>query len=205
MELDLLSLPWATLLTLASGYAAYFIANIGIRGHHKSIDVAFSVLVFGFFSYGFYYALREVEKKEILEASALTFLFALVLGALWQVFFRPLLGSVLRFFNVSFNDDLPSAWVGLLAARKASGRQLTVRLTDGTWLKCDDLQKFEDAPNGPCVLGTSGDLLMYVTHQQNADKDEFEDCHDVVKAEWGYEITYVPANQIARVDFRRVN
>jgi len=45
----LVNLPWATLLTLASGYAAYYVANVGVRDHHKPVDVTFSTLVFGCF------------------------------------------------------------------------------------------------------------------------------------------------------------
>jgi hypothetical protein len=70
-------------------------------------------------------------------------------------------------------------------------------------LKCEDLARFKNKPNGPCVFGASGDLLMYVTHQQNADKDEFDECPAVEDGEWGAEITYVPKEQISRVYFRR--
>src|SRR5687768_16440560 len=46
----ILNWPWATLVTLACGYIGYFIAHVGVRDHHKQIDVAFSTLVFGFVS-----------------------------------------------------------------------------------------------------------------------------------------------------------
>lgn len=42
---DLLNLPWATLVTLASGYIGYFIANVGVNEHHKTRDVTFTMLV----------------------------------------------------------------------------------------------------------------------------------------------------------------
>jgi hypothetical protein len=36
--LKLINLPWAALLILASGYAAYYVANVGIRDYHKTIQ-----------------------------------------------------------------------------------------------------------------------------------------------------------------------
>ena len=57
---DLITLPWVTILTLASGYAGYYVANVGIREHHKPIDVIFSTLVFGFISAFAYNVCRVV-------------------------------------------------------------------------------------------------------------------------------------------------
>lgn len=46
-DVSLLNLPWATLVTLTSGYIGYFIANVGLKDHHKPIEVTFSSLIFG--------------------------------------------------------------------------------------------------------------------------------------------------------------
>ena len=53
------------------------------------------------------------------------------------------------------------------------------------------------------VLGGKGDLLMYVTHFQGKDANEFEECSDTVTEYWGAEITYIPASEIVRLDYRR--
>ncbi|STF36571.1 Uncharacterised protein [Escherichia coli] len=45
-DVSLLNLPWATLVTLTSGYIGYFIANVGLKDHHKPIEVTFSSLIF---------------------------------------------------------------------------------------------------------------------------------------------------------------
>lgn len=198
-----MNLPWVTLLTLASGYAGYYVAHVGIREHHKNIDIAFSTLVFGFVSAFFYETATRVWAWEILSASAASFVVSLVVGAFWRKWLRNLMQAVLRITSVSHSDDLPNAWVALFTKTNFKSLQLSVKLKDGTWLKCDDLNKFEKRPNGPCVFGGAGDLLMYVTHQQNADQDEFWDCIDVLSDNWGDEITYVPKDQIARVDIRR--
>src|SRR5438105_3732474 len=110
MKPELLNLPWATLLTLACGYTGYYIANVGIREHHKAIDVTFSTLVFGFFSAFLYAALRRYSSIDILSASATTFVFAIALGGVWSRYGRASLKSLLRWSRISYSDDLPSAW-----------------------------------------------------------------------------------------------
>ncbi|MCZ5725913.1 hypothetical protein O5282_26815 [Escherichia coli] len=40
-DASLLNLPWATLVTLTSGYIGHFIANVGLKNHHKPIEVTF--------------------------------------------------------------------------------------------------------------------------------------------------------------------
>lgn len=205
---ELLNLPWETLLTLACGYAGYYVANVGVREHHKAIDVTFSTILFGFFSAFLYASLRRNDAVSILPASAVVFVFALLLGGLWSRFGRSMLKASLRKSDVTLSDDLPSAWFAIFEARNRRKRipaatQLSIKLKDGSWLKCDNLDRFANYPNGPCVFGGKGDLLMYVTHFQRADADDFEECLDVDAAVWGAEITYIPAAEIARLDLRR--
>ncbi|WP_027146044.1 DUF6338 family protein [Mesorhizobium sp. WSM3626] len=202
MDPSLFKLPWEALLTLASGYAAYFVANVGVREHHKSIDIALSTLVFGFFGAFSYEVLRRFIVSDILASSILSFLLASLLGGLWNRYGRGLLTLVLRSSNVSHSDDLPSAWLALFTRTETFAKQISVKLKDGTWLKCDDAARFGKKPNGPFVLGGSGDLLMFVTHQQDPG-GEFYECPDVESGEWGPEITYIPKEQIARIDIRR--
>src|ERR1700754_4140002 len=94
MKPELLNLPWATLLTLACGYTGYYIANVGIRDHHKAIDVTFSTLVFGFFSAFLYSVLRRYTSIDILSVSAATFVFAIALGGIWSLYGRATLNSL---------------------------------------------------------------------------------------------------------------
>jgi hypothetical protein len=200
--ISFVNLPWATLLTLASGYAAYYVANVGVREHHKPVDVTFSTLVFGFFAAFAYELLRIELLASVLVASAMAFLWAILLGGLWSRFGREFLTRALRLSDVSFSDDLPSAWLAIFKQR-AYATQLSVKLKDGSWVKCEDLGRFADKLNGPCVLGMKGDLLMYITHVQAPSEDGFEECPGVTDDVWGDEITYIPADQIARIDYRR--
>jgi hypothetical protein len=198
----LLELQWPTLLLLASGYAAYCVANVGVREHHKATDVAFSTLLFAFISASSYYACLWYFELSLVWSSAATFLFAILAGAFWSLFGRRYFEKLLRKSRVSHADDLPSAWMAIFG-QKIPMTQLSVQIKDGSWLMCDDLAKFANSPNGPCVLGAKGDILMYVTDKQSDIGVAFFPTADPVDPDWGHEITYIPADQIIRVDLRR--
>lgn len=200
----LLNLPWTTLLVLACGYAAYYVANIGMRDHHKPIDIAFSTLVFGFFSMFAYHGLMWIVSPPVYIASFAAFVSAVILGAMWAFWGRKMLIWLLRSTNVSHSDSLPNAWKAIFSETNYSIRQLSVQLTDGSWLHCDDLRKFANEPNGPCVLGDAGDLIMFVTHSSAAGDDQFVASEGKVDAYWGTEATYIPKERVARVNLRRV-
>src|ERR1700693_3496856 len=143
---DLMTLPWATLLTLASGYAGYYVANVGIRDHHKPIDVIFSTVVFGFISAFAYNVCRVFFEISLVWSSGIAFVFAMLVGASWSLIGRRYFEGLLRKSRISHSDDLPSAWIALFGA-KIAATQLSVKLKDGSWLMCDDLAKFASSPN----------------------------------------------------------
>lgn len=196
-------LPWVTLLTLASGYAGYFISSVGLKTHHKNMDVAFSVLVFGLIAASIYNIMSDIVGISIPFSSFASFLATVICGALWNRIGRRLLYFALRKTDISYNDETPSAWAALLSAQNGGVRQLYVKLQDGTWLGCNNLEDFMREPNGACILGSDGDILMYVTHTKSTEETFFSECPDV-KNEWGSEITYIPKSQIARVEIRRM-
>lgn len=215
MDWDVISLPWATLVTLASGYAGYYVANVGLREHHKTIDITFSTLVFGFFAtlayvlilwVGSFHWVASIVSAVLAPIAA--FSVALGLGVWWSKKGRRLLELKLRNGDVSHTNELPSAWLTMFSVTDVTARQLHVKLNDGTWLQCDDMRKFGEAPNGPCVFGASGDVLMYVTHRKEPkseaeQKPEWKSVATAFDDEWGYQATYIPASHIARVDYRR--
>lgn len=202
MNHELLNLPWATLLTLASGYAGYYIAHHGLRDHHRAIDVTFSTLVFGFIS-AFPYQILMRSGYDILSSSISAFIITMLVGGAWRKIGSPALSRLLHASRISHADDLPSAWTALFGQTQLNAVTLCVKLKDGTWLMCHDLREFQGRPNGPCVLGAAGDILLYVTHKQPPGAEGFSACNDVTSPEWGDEITYIPAAEVTQIDFRR--
>lgn len=200
MDWKFFEISWELLLTVSCGYAGYFVANVGARDHHKTVDITFSTLVYGFFGTAAYLCILALNLPMWL-ATIFAFLGAMISAGIWAAKLRSLFTKLLRKAGVSHSDDLPSALSSMFSDRTSHATQLSVRLTNGVWLMCNDLALFKDAPNGPCVIGASGDILMYVTHHRDSDGD-YEPC-DVNMADWGMELTYIPASQITRIDLRK--
>lgn len=208
MSPDLLELPWATLLALASGYAGYWVASTGLRQHHRQIDVLFMVTVYAAVATGVratllaHFSALELDRFNAeAVASAAAFLASLVIGALWRRFADNWVHAGMRRLGLSYVDDMPSAWVSLSARTDFELTQLTVDLRSGDRLHCNDTPRFRQAPF-PLTLGSNGDVLMYVTHERRGADGEVEQVLDVHHPDWGFEITYIPAAEISRVMLR---
>lgn len=200
---ELLNLPWLTLLTLACGYMAYFIANFGDREHHKTIDVIFSVFVFGFLSASAYRWLQPQSTMGETGATIGALLVAAISGAIWSWIGRDWLGLAVRKTNISHSNDLTTIHAEIARQKgKVNTTQLHVWLIDGGTLSCNDLSAFKNEPNGPFVLGSNGDLLIYVTTRWDKDGLEIDQTKNV-KNNWGSLATIVPKEQISRIELRR--
>jgi hypothetical protein len=137
--------------------------------------------------------------------SLISFVAALIGGLAWRYIGIGLLHRGLRHVDISWADDMPTAWATISSANSQHKlTQLSVLLDDGTWLNCSPVGKFNDAPFGPCVLGQSGDLALYVT-------EEIEPCgksrpQTTVKHETlGSRLTYIPTANIKRIVMRHVD
>lgn len=202
-----LSAPWTTILTLAAGYAGYFIAHVGNREHHKAVDQAFRVIFYGFWGMFAYVSLRTYLGFGVLLASALSILAASLLGAAWRKWGKKRFTKALRGGRVSMSDDLPTAWAALAEVGEGVDVwQLKVSLEDGTMLFCENLSDFSDEPNGACVLGGGGDVLMHVTRVGKLDADgnrKWTTVKNVRDPNFGTAITYLPKDRVARIELRR--
>ena len=204
--LTLTSAPWTTVLTFASGYAGYFIAHLGLRDHHQAMDQVFRVLLYGFWGLFAYVALRTYCGFDILSASAVGFAVSSALGGGWRMWGEKRFTKFLHDNNISHSDDLRSAWLAIPnVSRGLAMTEFGVVLTDGTSLLCNDLWRFRDQPNGPCVLGNNGDVLIYVTHigRRNAAGNMDYSAKEDVMGTDGAKMTYIPRDQIARITMRR--
>jgi hypothetical protein len=198
MNEKLLTLPFELQLALGSGYLAYALAYIGIRGHHQTADTVFRTFAFGLIAWAVL-AIVPVERPWLRVAGAV--LSAIVAGALWRALGIEMVRKAMRATNYSWADEAPSAWATLYANHARSGvTQVSVLHEDGTWLNCDLCHDFETAPHGPFVLGPNGDIALYVTDEE---KDGvIHRCDTVRDDEYGDRLTYVPAAKIKRIALR---
>jgi hypothetical protein len=205
MEPTLLNLPWSLQVALAGGYAAYFTATTGNRAHHRPIDIAFSTLVFSLFA-GMIYGLIIRNQNQYLAGSqyfagAIAFVGSVLVGGIWRKWGAPGYRWLLRTFRVTLSDDTPAALVSLMNDTKHDLTQIAVKLDDGTQLRCEDTSQFAHLPFGPCQLGPSGDIALYLTHADEPDGTEKvqEHVHD---PDYGSRLVYIPAARVKEVAVR---
>lgn len=202
IDASLLTLPWATLVTLASGYTGYFIANVGLREQHTPTDVTFSTLIFGLCAAMAYQAAIWGGLNAYFAAfPAMGYAFAC--GAYWRRYGRQWMYRFLRRHDISWSDGTRSAWQRMYDQRGYYISEAHVYLKDGTVLLSELPGSFEGQPCGSFVLGNDRDVLMYVTHEKRPGSEEWTRRPDVIHSTWGARSTWLPAEQIARVDIRR--
>ncbi|HAT1685373.1 TPA: hypothetical protein I8Y21_006231 [Klebsiella oxytoca] len=203
IDASLINLPWATLVTLASGYIGYFIANVGLKDHHKPIDITFSTLIFGLFAAMVYQAFIWIGWGEYL-AALLAVLYAFANGAWWRKYGRKLMYKFLRDHDISWSDSTSSAWQQMFGQIDFRTTELVVFLKNGAALASRDMGRFEGLANGPFTLGNQGDVILYVTDRLSVKTGKWKKDENVIYNPDGALATYVPADQIARLEIRRI-
>lgn len=194
---ELLTLPFAIQIALGTGYLAYLIAYAGIRQHHTATDAVFRSIAFGLAaSWIIYFAPSQWWSTVIAIASPL------LLAVLWRWRGMAWSKGLLRKYEVNWTDDIPTAWLSIVAEDTQSRpSQIAIDLDNGRTLVCEDTRRFVDAPHGPCKFGLDGSLAIYVTAEMRANGEWFEHANirDPID---GDRMTFVPATAIRRVEIR---
>ena len=189
--------PWQIQVALGSGYAAYMAAYTGIRAHHQGVDVTFRAIAFGLIAT---VVLMLVPIDRPVTAIVAAFGATLGAGLCWRRFGMHCWERSLRGGDISWGDDTPSAWVRMISDQRHYVSQISVLTKDDRWLRCDDTERFRDAPLGPCVLGTNGDIILYLTHVKDAEGTREVQVLDEYH---GARSTYIPVDEIRQVNIRR--
>ena len=138
----------------------------------------------------------------------MAFILSIAIAAFWRSIGGPALTWFLRKLRVTWADDTPSAWARLQENRSIRVSQIAVWLNDGSRLICKDASLFTGLPYAPYVLGTNGDVLLYVTHVRPAraagesEKPALKPQVTTLDGTRGARVTYVPSSEIARVTIR---
>lgn len=194
---EILSLSLTVQVALGGGYIAYLIAYAGIRQHHSTTDIVFRTLAFGLIASAVAVWTTFIDPVRLPVAVAA----AAVAGAFWRWRGSKWSAAALRHLDVSWTDDIPTAWLSITAVRTdCKVSQIAVDLTDGRTLLCDDTRLFQDAPFKTGQFGLTGDVAMYVTAELRQDGTWLE--RDEVRNHDGDLLTYIPAASIKRVEIR---
>jgi len=189
---------WQLQVALASGYTAYMVAYTGVRSHHRGIDTSFRALAFGLVATA---VLLVLPADRPLIAITVAFGATVIVGALWRRFGMQLWTRLLRWCDLTWGDDTPNAWSRMISEQDHFVTQIIVHTKDGRRLRCMDTRPFQKLPLGPAVLGTNGDIVIYVTHVLDSEGDRA--MKYTVDDEYGAMATYIPAAEIRQVMIRR--
>lgn len=207
---SLLELPYETLALLASGYLAYRIAYVGKDAAHSPVDVVFLTVVFAFVAKQTtvwvdlsVWSTHQTPGGFL--ASLAGMVSALIAAAVWRRFLQEFVYSALRRAKVSGHDGQPNVWRSMMTRTLKPPVRLVVVLKSGSSLMCNQLAVFTDAPMGPCLFGQDGSVAMYVTHSHKPAEQDWEEheAFDPARPDWGYEMSFIPAAEIARIDLTR--
>jgi hypothetical protein len=190
---------WQLQVAIGSGYTAYMIAYTGIRHHHQTIDTTFRTIAFGLVATAVILSMPSSGKVLVI---AVAFGSTVAAGIIWRTIGMAIWGAALRLLDISWADDTPSAWAKLGASQRYHITQISVLTSEGVRLRCNDASLCGELPLGPCVLGTNGDILMYVTHTKKPGEQELESA-GMNDPHHGAKLTYLPASSIKRLDVRQ--
>ena len=218
MNSDIWALPFEVQFILASGYAAYFFSYVGIREHHKTVEIVFIVFVYGLITKLCFGAAQAILTNLFYENSLLGYLFnkgttiafsatfafvvTVFAGYLWRRFGRDYARSLLRKSDYSWSDDDPTSWRTITSSTDFWFTQASVQLNDGTWLECKNAKEFVGEPHGPMTLGQNGDIALYVTDITAPNRKKSTTVLHIKDPDWGSRMTYIPSNQIKSLTFR---
>lgn len=201
----LMKQPGDILALLSVGYMSYRLAYTGKDGSHSTVDVIFLSFVFASIArMAGWMALPALRRIFEVPPSWLVIIFsvmpALLIAAVWRKWLEEGLFWCLRKLGISASDRQNTVWESMLA-RSNRPTRLIVRCTDGTRFMCARLSDFSKAPMGPCLLGQDGSVAMYVTDRMLPGATEWEEFQAPGKVDpnWGYEMTFLAASQIAEV------
>lgn len=195
----LAGLPWGLQIVLGCGYVAYLLAYVGIRHHHKPVDAVFLTIAFGLPAL---LALSFTQKNSVAVQIVSAMIAAAMPAIIWRALGRHVLRWIFRKLRYSYADDTLSAWDHLNEDNRHFPTQLTVETADGFQHHCTNASLCRDLPFGPFVLGTNGDVLMYVDQSEGPTASERDVKQGVIDNVHGHYITYFPASQIRRIGIR---
>lgn len=211
---EALNLPLEALAIIAAGYLSYRLAYTGKDKHHRSLDVFFVTAVFAslaqisaslivataFTDTG---TADTVAERAINQITSIAggLIVALLAAAVWRKWGIELTRNLLRKTRVSNADTYVSAWETLIGREVAKPSSLHIVKTNGDQVMCERLADFASDEFGPCIYGHDGSVALFVTHRKNATANDWE-SFDPRYEDWGPEITFIPASEIAEIRIR---
>ena len=200
-------------IALAGGYMGYLTAYSGLRAGHRAQDAVFMTLAFGLVSALAWQPLSAALGGPVLggpwaiAAAPAAVVLPVLFGALWRRGGRTVWYEILGRCAIHADDGLATAWQSLTQHPQMQVTQIMVRDRDGTEYVCTDAVRRarERSPFGAIdrfspMFGTDGAIVMVADRITGPDGEP--GAGEPVDDEWGANLTYIPADRIARVEMR---
>ncbi len=196
--MELWELPLALQVSLATGYLGYSVAYAGLRRGHGAIEPTFLSFVFGAPT-----AIMAATAPTSPLAVTASFGAAMTLGAalIWRHWGRMAWVELTRGLGLNAEDGLTNAWDGVLARQGLNIDQMSVHTADGRILYLSDKRGLRGKPFDGLYLGADGSVLMAVQKERLPD-GSLQERTDLSDPEWGTRLTYIPADQVLRINAR---
>lgn len=201
MELGIFELPIAIQVGLGGGFIAYMLASAGLRRGHTPLDVFMRSLAFGLpgmltFTYETFSTTSAIN-------AVLSVILSVAIGGIWRAFLAEWVIGFVKAARIHGDDFQVSAWDRMIQDRRFEVTQVKVCLKSGTELLLVDGEKYIGTLCNGLLVGSDGAIAMVVDRETR--KGVSRDRRDIQVEEWGTRLTYVPAAEIERVEFRCVD
>lgn len=198
MAHELLALPLQMQVSIAAGFAAYAVAYAGLRTHHKPQEL---VMITGIFSGVALLAFSLVAAMPVPVQIGIAIFVPILLGAAWRAALRGCWYWLMDKLKVHGDDGHPSAWDSLIHSfDKHEVTEAMIYLIDGSELFMNGGPDKASAPLRGFVMGGTGDVIVCVDSEEKPDGSEFERFEPT--NQWGSRLTFVPSDQIKRIEVR---
>jgi hypothetical protein len=191
------SLPFTIQLGLGIGFLCYVTAYAGRRRGHTITEITFLTMAFGL------PALLPLSSGtgSIAINALIGISLAFGLALIWRGWALEAWQRAAKFIGLHAEDGLSYGWDKIVSYPNLATSQISVHTADGRILYLNDRTKFAHAPFEGLYLASDGSIIMAVEEERLPDGTE-QVRTDISVATWGVRMTYLPPDQVKRVNIR---
>lgn len=194
---ELLNLGTTVQVWIGAGYISYCTAYAGFQRHHKTRETVFLTAVFTAISS---IAFAAAQDANVFAAYALAILVPFVIAVFWRRVGKSIWLSAMKLTRVHREDGNASTWESIVQTDKAVD-QISVHMQDGRVLYLNNRRQFKGkVPWDGLYLGGDGSIVMVVEEEEFPDGKTEQ--REAICSDWGARLTYLPSDQIVRVNIR---
>lgn len=191
------TLPLSIQLGMGVGFLSYVTAYAGRRRGHNAIDAVLLSMVFGLPAL---LPMASATGATLINAACGTSL-AFGMALLWRGKLQSVWHQAARNMGLHAEDGMAHGWDAIASFPKLATGQVSVHTADGRILYLNDRRLFSGSPFKGLYLGSDGSIIMAVEEERMPDGTE-QTRQDIVDPDWGTRMTYIPSDQIRRVNIR---